>query len=65
MVGSGGGDGLGRTIMEFNLNLFKNSLMAHVAVVVEGGWLSDAGRKAVLHQGSGAGGEERGEGPAA
>ena len=39
--------GLGRTIMEFNLNLFKNSLMAHVAVVVEGGRLSDAGRKAV------------------
>jgi len=39
--------GLDRVILEYNLRLFANSLMAHLAVVVEGGRLSKEGREAV------------------
>lgn len=39
--------GLDRTMLEYNLRLFANSLMAHMAIVVEGGRLSKAGRDAV------------------
>ena len=39
--------GLDRTIMEYNVRLFANSLMAHLAIVVTGGRLSTAGRDAV------------------
>ena len=39
--------GLDRTVLEFNTRLFQNSMMAHLAVVVEGGRLSEAGRAAL------------------
>ena len=39
--------GLDRVILEYNLRLFANSLMAHLAIVVEGGRLSKEGREAV------------------
>ncbi len=45
--------GLDRTVLEFNTRLFANSLMAQMAVVVEGGRLSAAGREALrafLHE---------------
>lgn len=42
-----GAMGLDRTILEFNTYLFSNALMAHTAVVVEGGRLSTAARDAV------------------
>ena len=32
--------GLDRTILEYNLRLFANSLMAHLAIVIEGGRLT-------------------------
>ena len=39
--------GLERTIVEFNTKIFSNSLMAHLAVIVEGGKLSQNGREAL------------------
>lgn len=39
--------GLDRTVIEFNTNIFRNALMAHMAIVVRGGKLSKAGRDAV------------------
>jgi HK97 family phage portal protein len=42
-----GAMGLDRTILEFNTYLFSNALMAHTAVIVEGGRLSDGAREAV------------------
>ena len=39
--------GLDRTILEYNLRLFANSLMAHLAIVIEGGRLSTKGRAAI------------------
>ena len=39
--------GLDRTILEYNLRLFANSLMAHLAIVIEGGRLSTKGREAI------------------
>lgn len=42
-----GAMGLDRTVLEFNTYLFSNALMAHTAIVVEGGRLSDGAREAV------------------
>ena len=39
--------GLDRTILEYNLRLFANSLMAHLAIVIKGGRLSTKGREAI------------------
>ena len=39
--------GLERSILEFNVQLFKNSMMAHLAIVVEGGKLSKDAREAL------------------
>lgn len=39
--------GLDRTILEFNTRLFQNGLMAHFAVIVTGGKLSETGRTAI------------------
>jgi PBSX family phage portal protein len=38
---------LEQNLMEFNTNLFANGLMAHLALIVEGGTLDDDGRAAV------------------
>ena len=46
-VGALASMGLDRTVLEFNTRLFQNSLMAHLAVVVEGGRLSPEGRDAL------------------
>ena len=46
-VGALASMGLDRTVLEFNTRLFQNSMMAHLAVVVEGGRLSEAGRTAL------------------
>ncbi len=39
--------GLDRTVLEFNTRLFSNALMAHTAVIIEGGKLSKSGREAI------------------
>ena len=46
-VGSLASMGLDRTVLEFNTRLFQNSMMAHMAIVVEGGRLSKEGRDAI------------------
>lgn len=46
-VGALASMGLDRTVLEFNTRLFQNSMMAHLAVVVEGGRLSEQGRAAL------------------
>ena len=46
-VGALASMGLDRTVLEFNTRLFQNSMMAHMAIVVEGGRLSKEGREAI------------------
>jgi PBSX family phage portal protein len=46
-VGALASMGLDRTVLEFNTRLFQNSMMAHMAIVVEGGRLSKEGRDAI------------------
>ena len=46
-VGALASMGLDRTVLAFNTRLFQNSMMAHLAIVVEGGTLSKDGRAAV------------------